>query len=180
MEFQKLTSVKARTRRSTPVVIRSSTWAFTFSTPASANTTGVVSEGVAARLASSSTVTLLTGANVSTTRHAKMRREKLLRGMEIGAGSVEQADDGGVDVPHLVGSRRAQPDLRFHWMDAEPGPAPAVLSDEAVPGGGRGPDGAESLGKNGERAGRDVPIVGRGDHVLDRPDLGGVSRDGDV
>ena len=35
-------SVKAKTRRSTPVVIRSSTSAFTFSTPASANTTGVV------------------------------------------------------------------------------------------------------------------------------------------
>src|SRR5713226_6821610 len=33
--------------------------------------------GAAARLASSSTVTLFTGANVSTTRHAKMRREKL-------------------------------------------------------------------------------------------------------
>src|SRR5216684_3291351 len=77
IEFENFSSVKAKTRRSTPVVIRSSTWAFTFSTPASANTTGVVSEGVAARLASSSTVTLLTGANVSATRHAKIRREKL-------------------------------------------------------------------------------------------------------
>src|SRR5215469_16583163 len=53
------------------------TWAFTFSTPASANTTGVVSEGVAPRLASNSTTTVFTGANVSATRHAKMRREKL-------------------------------------------------------------------------------------------------------
>src|SRR5947209_14030763 len=61
----------------TPVWINSSTWAFTFSTPASASTTGAVSEGAAARLASSSTVTLLTGANVSATRHAKIRREKL-------------------------------------------------------------------------------------------------------
>ena len=59
------------------VWINSSTWAFTFSTPASASTTGAVSEGAAARLASSSTVTLLTGANVSATRHAKIRREKL-------------------------------------------------------------------------------------------------------
>jgi hypothetical protein len=42
----------------------------------------------------------------------------------------------GVDVLHLVGSRRAQPDLRFHGMHAEPEPAPAVLPDEAVPGGG--------------------------------------------
>jgi hypothetical protein len=38
---------------------------------------GAVSEGAAARLASSSTLTLFTGANVSATRHAKMRREKL-------------------------------------------------------------------------------------------------------
>ena len=51
--------------------------AFTFSTPASASTTGVVSEGAAARLASSGTVTVLTGANVSATRQAKMGREKL-------------------------------------------------------------------------------------------------------
>src|SRR6266849_10683724 len=49
MEFENFSSVKAKTRRSTPVAIRSSTWAFTFSTPASANTTGVVSEGVAPR-----------------------------------------------------------------------------------------------------------------------------------
>ena len=54
-----------------------STWAFTFSTPASANTTGVVSEGVESRLASSNTATLFTGANVSATRRAKIRREKL-------------------------------------------------------------------------------------------------------
>src|ERR1700737_3534164 len=53
-------------------VIRSSTWALTFSTPASANTTGVVSEGAAARLASSSTATLFTGANVAATCHAKI------------------------------------------------------------------------------------------------------------
>ena len=77
MEFENFSSVNAKTRRSTPVDIRSSTWAFTFSTPASANTTGVVSEGVAPRPASRSTTTLFTGANISATRHAKIRREKL-------------------------------------------------------------------------------------------------------
>jgi hypothetical protein len=41
-EFDNVSSRKAKTRRRTPVVIRSSTWALTFSTPASANTTGVV------------------------------------------------------------------------------------------------------------------------------------------
>jgi hypothetical protein len=45
--------------------------------PASANTTGTVSAPVAPRLASSSTARLLTGANVSATRHARIRREKL-------------------------------------------------------------------------------------------------------
>jgi len=55
MEFEHFSSVNARTRRSTPVLISASTWAFTFSTPASANTTGIVSDGVAARPASTST-----------------------------------------------------------------------------------------------------------------------------
>ena len=48
-----------------------------FSTLASANTTGVVSEGVAPRLDSTRTATLLTGAHVSATLHARIRREKL-------------------------------------------------------------------------------------------------------
>jgi len=38
---------------------------------------GALVERVAPRLASSSTATLLTGANVSATRHARIRREKL-------------------------------------------------------------------------------------------------------
>ena len=77
MEFENFSSVKANSRRRMPVWIKASTWAFTFSTPASASTTGTVPEDAAARLASSSTVTLVAGANVSATRHAKMRREKL-------------------------------------------------------------------------------------------------------
>ena len=41
----------------------------------------------------------------------------------------------------------------------EPGAAPAVLADEAMPGWGQGPHLAESLGENGERAGRDVDVT---------------------
>src|SRR5262252_9364710 len=93
--------------------------------------------------------------------------------MEIGAGPIEQADDGRVDVPHLVSPSRAKADLGFRRMHAEPGAPPAVLPDEAVPGGGRGPDLAEPLGEDRERTGRDVSIFGRGDQVLDCPDLGG-------
>jgi hypothetical protein len=59
MEFENVKSVKASRRRRTPVWINASTWAFTFSTPASASTTGVVPQGAATRLASSTTVTLV-------------------------------------------------------------------------------------------------------------------------
>src|SRR5712691_915111 len=174
MEFENFSSVKASIRRSTPVEMSASTWAFTFSTPAPANTTGVASEDVAPRLASSNTATLLTGANVSAMRPRQdPSREVVDHGMEIGACPVKQADDGGVDVPHFVSAGRAQPDLRLRRMHAEAGPPPAVRPDEAVPGRGGGPDLAEPLGEDGERAGWDVTIFRRGDHVLDRLDLGG-------
>src|SRR5467141_3422631 len=93
MEFENFSSVNAKTRRRTPVVISSSTWAFTFSTPASAKTTGVVSDGVAVRLASTSTATLFAGANVSATRHAKIRREKSSITAWRYAGPIKQADE---------------------------------------------------------------------------------------
>jgi hypothetical protein len=48
-------------------------------------------------------------------------REVVDHRVQVGAGSVEQADDGGVDVPHLVGSRRAKARLRLRGVDAEPG-----------------------------------------------------------
>ena len=55
MEFENFSSVKASTRRSAPVAISASTCASTFSTPASANATGIVAESVAPRLASTQT-----------------------------------------------------------------------------------------------------------------------------
>jgi hypothetical protein len=90
-----------------------------------------------------------------------------------GLAPVEQADDGGVDVPHLVSSGRAQPHLRFRRLHAEAGASPAVRPYEAVPGRRRRRHGAEPLREDGERAGRDVTVLGRGDHVPDRLDLGG-------
>lgn len=77
MEFENLSSVKAKTRRNTPVVIRSSTWAFTFSAPASANTTGVVSEGVAPRLGFDQHGHAVHRRKRISDRHAKIRQEKL-------------------------------------------------------------------------------------------------------
>ena len=77
IEFENFGSVNASRRRRTPASINASTWVFTFSTPASAKTSGAVVVSAASRVASSSTATLFTGANVSTTRHASTRREKL-------------------------------------------------------------------------------------------------------
>jgi hypothetical protein len=70
IEFENFSSVNASRRRRTPASINASTWVFTFSTPASAKTSGAVVAPPAPRVASSSTATLLTGANVSATRHA--------------------------------------------------------------------------------------------------------------
>ena len=40
--------------------------------------------------------------------------------VQVGARPVEQADDGGVDVPHLVGSDRSKANLRLGRVHAEP------------------------------------------------------------
>ena len=57
-------------------------------------------------------------------------REVVDHRVQVGAGPVEQADDGGVDVPHLVGSRRSKAHLRLPRVHAEPGTAPAELPHE--------------------------------------------------
>ena len=99
-------------------------------------------------------------------------REIVNHRVQVGAGPVEQANDGGVDVPHLVGLRRAKADLRLRRVHPEPGATPAKLPHQAVPGRGRGPDLAKSLRQHGERADRDVPVIERGHHLLDRADFG--------
>ena len=50
---------------------------------------------------------------------------------------------------------RRQPNFRTRWYQVE---------GEAHP--------AEPLGEDGERAARDMPVLGRGHHVPDRPDFG--------
>ena len=172
MEFENVSSVKAKTRRSTPVVIRSSTWAFTFSTPASANTTGSSLRRRAPTGVEQHGHAVHRRKRVSDPPRQDPSREVVDHRVQVGARPVEQADDGGVDVPHLVGSRRSKAHLRLGRVHAEPRAAPAELPHEVVPGRGGGPDRAEPLRQDGERAGRDVPVLERGHHVLDRPDLG--------
>jgi len=52
--------------------------------------------------------------------------------VQVHAGSVEQANNGSVDVPHLVGARRSKADRRLRRVHAEPGAAPAGLAHETV------------------------------------------------
>jgi hypothetical protein len=84
------------------VWIKASTCAFTFSTPASANTTEVVAEGVAPRLASTSTTTLFTGANVSASHPRAVER----RTPKSVAGHVPSALDE-IAKPVVVAPLRA-------------------------------------------------------------------------
>jgi hypothetical protein len=99
-------------------------------------------------------------------------REVIDHRVQVGAGPVEQADHRGVDVPHLVGSCSSKAYLGLRWMHAEPRAPPAVRPHEMLPGRRGGPVLSEPLRKDSERAGRDVPVLGRGHHVPDRLDFG--------
>ena len=98
-------------------------------------------------------------------------REVVDHSVQIGAGPVQQANDSGVDMPHLIGSRGSKPDLGFHGVHAEPGPSPGESPHEAVPGRGGSPDRAEPLGQDRQRPGGHVTVLGGRHHVLDHPDL---------
>jgi hypothetical protein len=78
-----------------------------------------------------------------------------------------------VSMCHISSARVVRrPSFGFAGVLAEPGPPPAELPHEVISGRSRRPDLAEPLRKHGERAGRDVPVRGRGHHVLDRSDFG--------
>ena len=154
-------------------VDHSSTCAFTFSTPASASTTGAVSEGAAARLASSSAVTLFTGANVSATRHAKLRCvAKSCRSRHGDRRGSRRA--GGSLWCRCARSRRLASFERPPSVSPDARGAGVGASRSAVRGGTRlraRPRPRRAAVQDGDRAGRDVPVLERGHHVLDRPDF---------
>src|SRR5919198_3143068 len=127
MEFENCSSVNASTRCRTPVAISASTWAFTFSTPASAKTTAAVSDRVAAPTCVEQHGYAVPGRErLGDAPRQDPSREIVDHGVQIGAGPIQQANDGRVDVPHLVGSSGSKPDLGFRGVHAESGPSPAV------------------------------------------------------
>ena len=88
-------------------------------------------------------------------------REIVDHRVQVGASPVEEANDGRVDVPHLVGSGRPKAHLRFRRVHPEPRTTPAELSHEVIPRRGRGPDLVEPLRQDGECSGRNVTVLGR-------------------
>ena len=103
-------------RRSTPVSINASTAAFTFSTPASANTTGVVVEPMCPTGVQQHGHAVHRCERLGHTPGKDPSREVVDHRMEIGACPIEQANDGRVNVPHLVWAGRAQSHLRLSGM----------------------------------------------------------------
>jgi hypothetical protein len=96
IEFENFSSVRANRRRRTPVSINSSTLAFTFSTPASANTTRALTAHVAPTTGLEQHGHAV--ARCKRVGHAPRQnasREVVDHGVHIGACPVEQADDGG-------------------------------------------------------------------------------------
>ena len=81
-------------------------------------------------------------------------------------------DDGGIDVPDLIGARRTEADLRLRWMDTEARPPPPKPSHQAVPGRRSGPDPVQPLCEHGKRTRRNVSVVRRGHHFLNTLDFG--------
>jgi hypothetical protein len=90
--------------------------------------------------------------------------------VEVGARSVEQLDDGDVEVPVLIGLRSTDTFSGFGGVEATPGAEPAALADEATPGGDGGKDPTDTLGVQGK---------GTQGHVTERDVLDHASDGGD-
>ena len=92
--------------------------------------------------------------------------------MQVGASPVEQTDDGGVDVPHLVGRVVRSPIFGLAGCTRRRGRRQPYSRTRRYEVEGEAQTKPSRLGKDGERPGRDMPVLERGHHVLDRPDLG--------
>ncbi len=99
-------------------------------------------------------------------------------GMEVDLGPVEEADDGDVEVPVLVGLGGAKALRGPGRMDAQSWANPAVLADGAEPGGRGGEEDTEALSEDGQGPDRDVSVVWTGDQVFMARSSAGESRVG--
>jgi len=82
----------------------------------------------------SRTATALAGSNRSSSRHARMRRERLsMTACRYHAAVVEEADQRRVDVPNLVQPCGASADARLLGVDAKTKSPPAALHGEPQP-----------------------------------------------
>jgi len=100
-------------------------------------------------------------------------REVVDHCVQVHLRAIEQSDDRHVDVPELIGLRSRHSILWVCGVNPCAGPTPAPLANQPVPGRRRGEYATESLGKDGESAGRNMPVLWRLDHLLDGHDLRG-------
>ena len=94
-------------------------------------------------------------------------REMVDHSMKAGTSSVQEPNHRGIDVAVLIWLRRSNADLRLCRMNSSSWPSPAVDTNESVPCRRGGEDLGETLGEDRERAGRDVTVLLRGDHLFD-------------
>ena len=173
MEFENFSSVNAKTRRSTPVEIRASTWRSRSRRPR--RPTRPVSCLKASR-----------PTGVEQHRHAVHRRKCISHSprqdpsreivdhrVHVGTTPVEQRMTVVSMCLAFAGSRASFEGPPSAWPGAcgAGGDASRTCRTNSAQVEG-GPDRAEPLRQDGERAGRDMPVLGRGHHVLDCPDFG--------
>ena len=91
--------------------------------------------------------------------------------VEVSPGSIEQSDDGHVDMPPLVRSGGADSGLRLRRVDAASRTTPPVVADQAAPCAVGGEDLPEALSKEGQRSQREMLVLLGLDHVADRDAL---------
>ena len=81
--------------------------------------------------------------------------------------TVEESDDGRVDVPNLVRPDGSDSDAWLRRVDPLSWASPAMFSDKSVPRRRRGEDLAEALREDGKPASGDVSVFLRAHHLPD-------------
>ncbi len=82
--------------------------------------------------------------------------------------TVEESDDGRVDVPNFVRPVGSDSDAWLRRVDALAWASPAMASNQSVPRRGRGEDFAKALREDSKSASGDVSVLVRAHNVPDR------------